>query len=134
MRIFKLFKTKRNYKDSVFRMLFGYGFGTVAYINEYNHLVAHNLWIEHLLAVGIIGELLFVAMQIAFIRAAWKTKDIFIISGYAGYLVMMLTLSLLSYKPIWNCMIMILIISRAHGRSREKSEERKSDGTEESRS
>ena len=119
--------------SSVLRMLFGYGFGTVAYINEYNHLVAHNLWIEHLLAVGIIGEFLFIAMQVAFIRAAWKTNDIFIISAYAGYLVMMLSLSLLCYKPVWNCMTMILIISRAQNRSLEKRENRENDGIEEVR-
>lgn len=103
------------FRDSnVFRTLFGYGFGTVAYLNEYNHLVAHNLWIEHLLAVGVIGECLFVAMQIAYIRAAWKTHDAYIISAYAGYLIMMMSLSLLTYKPVWNCMIMILIVSRYH--------------------
>ncbi len=101
-------------QSDVFRTLFGYGFGTVAYLNEYNHLVAHNLWIEHLLAVGAIGEILFVLMQVSYIRAAWRTKDIFIFSAYAGYLIMMLSLSLLCYKPIWNCMMMILIISRHH--------------------
>jgi hypothetical protein len=100
--------------SNLFRMLFGYGFGTVAYLNEYNHLVAHNLWIEHLLAVGVLGECLFVAMQIAFIWASWKTHDAFIISAYVGYLIMMMSLSLLTYKPIWNCMTMILIISRYH--------------------
>lgn len=99
---------------SVFRTLFGYGFGTVAYLNEYNHLVAHNMWIEHLLAVGVVGEILFISMQIAFFRAAWKTGDVFIISAYAGYLVMMMSLTLLSYKPIWNCMMMILIIARTY--------------------
>ena len=108
--------------SSVPRMLFGYGFGTVAYLNEYNHLVAHNLWIEHLLAVGILGEILFVSMQLSFIKAAWKTQDSFVISGYTGYLIMMMSLSLLTYKPIWNCMIMILIVSRYH-RNREISKE-----------
>ncbi|MBQ6383736.1 MAG: hypothetical protein IJJ42_09100 [Clostridia bacterium] len=100
--------------SSVFRVLFGYGFGTVAYLNEYNHLVAHNLWIEHLLAVGIIGEIVFVMMQAAYIRAAWKTNDIFVLSSYVGYLIMMISLSLLCYKPIWNCMMMILIVSRTY--------------------
>ena len=116
--------------SSIPRMLFGYGFGAVSYINEYNHLLAHNLWIEHLLAVGILGECVFVAMQAAFLKGAWKTRDSFIIGAYAGYLIMMLSLSLLSYKPIWNCMIMILIISRAKSGALENREECDSYGPE----
>ena len=108
--------------SSIPRMLFGYGFGTVFYINEYNHLQAHNLWIEHLLAVGILGECVFMAMLAAYIKGAWKTKDDLIIGAYAGYLIMMLSLSLMTYKPIWNCMIMILIISRSKDRALEKRE------------
>jgi hypothetical protein len=112
------------FRDStVFRTLFGYGFGTVAYLNEYNHLVAHNLWIEHLLAVGVIGECIFVTMQMTFIRGAWKTHDAYVISAYAGYLIMMMSLSLLTYKPVWNCMIMILIVSRYHRNSKALSAE-----------
>lgn len=98
--------------SSVFRMLFGYGYGTVVLVNEYNHLVAHNLWIDHLIMGGLFGELIFVGMQLTFVRAAWKSRDIFVIGSYTGYLIMMLTLSLLSYKPVWNCMMMIMIITR----------------------
>ena len=108
-------------ESNLFRTLFGYGFGTVAYLNEYNHLVAHNMWIEHLLAVGVIGEILFISMQASYLRAAWKSKDVFVICTYVGYLIMMLSLTLLCYKPIWNCMIMILIISRH--RNAEKTRE-----------
>ena len=111
-----LYLLNRYSVSGIFRTLFGYGFGTVAYLNEYNHLVAHNMWIEHLLAVGAIGLLIFVCMQAAYFAAAWRSKEIFVISAYTGYLVMMLSLTLLSYKPIWNCMIMILIISNYHKR------------------
>ena len=102
----------RYINSNIFRMLFGYGYSTVVLVNEYNHLVAHNLWIDHLIMGGLFGELIFLSMQFTFLKAAWKSKDIFFIGSYIGYLIMMMTLSLLSYKPIWNCMIMIMIITR----------------------
>ena len=96
----------------LFRTLFGHGYATVVYVNEYNHLVAHNLWLDHLIMVGIVGELIFVFMQCIYVMAAWKSDDPFILGVYVGYLIMMMTLSLLSYKPIWNCMMMIMIIKK----------------------
>ena len=95
----------------LFRTLFGHGYATVVYVNEYNHLVAHNLWLDHLIMVGVVGELIFVSMQCIYVTTAWKSGDPFILGSYVGYLIMMLTLSLLSYKPIWNCMMMIMIIN-----------------------
>ena len=100
----------------LFRTLFGHGYATVVIVNEYNHLVAHNLWLDHLIMVGIIGEIVFLAMQFTYIRAAWKSEDPFFLISYIGYLIMMLTLSPLTYKPIWNCMTMIMIMSNYQSR------------------
>lgn len=99
-------------ESSILRMFFGYGYGTVVLVNEYNHLVAHNLWLDHLIMGGLVGEVVFVGMQVTFFRAVWKSKDIILIGSYVGYLIMMMLLSLLSYKPFWNCMMMIMIVSR----------------------
>lgn len=101
---------KRFLQADLFRTLFGHGYSTVVIVNEYNHLVAHNLWIDHLIMVGVVGELIFLSMQFLYVRAAWKSGDSFLVGSYIGYLIMMMTLSLMSYKPIWNCMIMIMII------------------------
>ena len=95
---------------------FVHGYATVVIVNEYNHLVAHNLWLDHLIMVGIIGEIVFLAMQFTYIRAAWKSEDPFFLISYIGYLIMMLTLSPLTYKPIWNCMTMIMIMSNYQSR------------------
>ena len=118
----------RYMNSDIFRMLFGYGYATVVLVNEYNHLVAHNLWIDHLIMGGLFGELIFLAMQFTFIRAAWKSKDVFLIGSYVGYLIMMLTLSLLSYKPVWNCMMMIMIITRYQRNKLETEESVKVNG------
>lgn len=101
------------FKDSSFlRQIFGYGTGTVYIVNEFTHQVAHNLWLDHLIGNGIVGLFIFAGMQICFLREAFKSKDVVLISTYIGLLTMCLTLSLVSYKPIWNCMMMIMIASR----------------------
>ena len=61
---------------------------------------------------GIVGEIIFVIMIYRYVRAALKSKDAFLIGSYTGFLIMMMSLSLISYKPIWNCMMMIMIVTR----------------------
>lgn len=106
----------RVFNDSdLFRQLFGYGYGTVGILTQaggFWGMPAHNLWLDHLISGGICGEIVFVIMHIRYICAAWKTKDIFVIGSYVGFLIMMMSLSLISYKPIWNCMMMIMIIAQ----------------------
>lgn len=98
------------YKDSsILRKIFGYGIGTVPYVNSLTYQVAHNLWLENLMTNGIIGLILTLVMQASYIKDAYKTKDIVLISAYFGFLTMCFTLSLTSYKPMWNVMIMIMI-------------------------
>ena len=102
--------------SSVFRQLMGFGYGATSLVNQmggnFGNLVAHNLWIEHLIMGGLFGEILFNILIICYIRAALRTGDIFIIASYIGFLVMAMSLSLISYKPIWDCMMMIIIITR----------------------
>lgn len=109
--LFQVFKD-----SSVLRQLFGYGFGATGAVNHmggtFNGLPAHNLWVDHLIMGGLIGESIFVIMIYYYIRAALSSRDIFLIGSYAGFLFMMMSLSLISYKPIWNCMMMIIIITQ----------------------
>ena len=98
------------YKNSsFFRQLCGYGVSTVPHVEWLSHHVAHNLWIEHLIANGLVGLIALCLMQAIFLKSAVKAKDLVLISAYIGLLVMCMTLSLVSYKPIWNVMIMIMI-------------------------
>lgn len=103
-------------ESSIPRQLFGYGFGATSAVNHmggtFAGLPAHNLWIDHLIMGGIVGEIIFVIMIYLYVRAALKSKDVFLIGSYTGFLIMMMSLSLISYKPIWNCMMMIMIVTR----------------------
>ena len=109
------------YRDSdFFRQLFGYGVSTVAIVEWMTHHVAHNLWLEHLIANGVVGFLALCTMQVLFFKAAWRTKDLVLIATYIALLAMCVTVSLVSYKPIWNAMIMIMILSRIKQKSETK--------------
>lgn len=100
------------FESNVFRQLFGYGYATTPLMNHYNGLVAHNIWLDHLIGNGLIGTTIFIAMQLAFLRNAYTSKDSFLLGSYVGYLVMCMSLSLIAYKPLWNCMIMIMIFEQ----------------------
>lgn len=93
-----------------FRKIFGYGYGTVPYVNTYNRLAAHNIWLEHLISGGIVGLGVLIYMQIVFALEAWRQKGAVLFSSYIGYLAMCMTLSLTNYKPLWNCMMMVMIL------------------------
>lgn len=97
-------------ESNILRQIFGYGYGTVPIVNTFDHLVAHNLWIEHLISGGIIGLFVFSYLVLVFLIEAWRERDSIVFSAYIGLLTMCLTLSLTNYKPIWNCMMMIMIL------------------------
>ena len=97
-------------EGNTFRKIFGYGYGTVPIVNTFNHLVAHNLWLDHLISGGIIGVAIMTYMHAMFVIEAWRQKNPVIFASYMGYLTMCMTLSLTNYKPIWNCMMMIMIL------------------------
>lgn len=99
--------------SNVFRELFGNGFGTSSYITGLCYgipIVAHNVWLDQLINCGIIGVVVLLLLQIQIIKTAFFTKDYYLIGTYIGFLVMSLTLSITSYKPLWNCIMMIYIV------------------------
>lgn len=97
-------------QDSITRMLFGHGYGTSGYINQMNGKVAHNLYLDNLITLGIVGVALQLLTQIAVIILLVKQKNKVLLGTYVGLLVMCLSLSLVAYKPIWNVMMMALIM------------------------
>ena len=124
--IFKIFKN-----GSLFRKLFGFGYGAVAAVNKFNNAPAHNLWLDHLISGGIIGVLIMTYMHIVFVLEAWRQKNIVILASYIGLLTMCLTLSLTNYKPLWNCMMMIMILMNAKRNEMIKQAEVDEDADEE---
>lgn len=123
----------KTYKESnVFRQFFGHGYGAVYTVNTYNHLVAHNLWLDHLISGGIVGLALLIYMNVVFVKEAWKQKDVVIFSTYMGYLAMCFTLSLTNYKPLWNCMIMIMVLHYSNLNEKQKKDSDEDYSTRES--
>lgn len=104
-------------QSSFFRQLFGYGVNTVWIVETLSNNVAHNVWLEHLIANGLVGMISLIIMQWLFFRTALRTKDLVLISTYVAMMAMCFTLSLVSYKPIWNTMIMIMIADRRRYKS-----------------
>lgn len=89
--------------------IFGYGAGTIRKFT-FNGNVAHNVWIETLVENGAIGTIvLFIFYTIFFIKSI-KLKEYVIVGTFSGYLIMTLSLSLYSYKPIWNLLLYIMIL------------------------
>lgn len=96
-------------RDSIPRMLFGHGYGTTMFVNPYGK-VAHNLYIEILIAIGIVGLGLQLAMQGATVWLLFKHRKYSLLGAFMGMLCMCLSLSLVAYKPIWNIMLLALAI------------------------
>lgn len=100
----------RSYKDfSVFSKLFGVGAGT-SYLYT-GGLYAHNVWLETLIGVGLIGVVFLIIYYVYLITLSYKHKNIVLTATILGYLVMGLSLSLIAYKPLWS--IIFLVISYA---------------------
>lgn len=107
----------KKFRDaSLGRQLFGHGYGTTRLLNTLSGsiggLVAHNLYIDNLMSIGIIGLLVQLALQFQCVKAALRTKSSMLVCSHAAFIVMTLSLSLTNYKPIWSEMLVITILNR----------------------
>lgn len=96
--------------------LFGSGTGTITtYLNLQIYegyvvkVAAHNIFIETLLELGIIGLLIYSSAIFSFTRKAMKFKDKFAFSIIVAMIVLSLTTSLHTFKPYFNIMLFIII-------------------------
>lgn len=98
------------------RELFGHGTAVTPFVNRINTRmaghVAHNLWVDELITGGLIGLILLLLMHAAFLYVAVKCRDVFTTAAFFGFLTMCMNLSITSYKPMWNCMILIMLIHK----------------------
>ena len=74
--------------------------------------VAHNLWVDELVTGGVIGLFLLLLIHAVFMYTAINCRDTFTTAALMGFLIMCLNLSITSYKPMWNCMILIMLINK----------------------
>lgn len=99
------------FKDAdLWNKVFGYGAATVSNFNSHQN-VAHNIYIETLIEMGVVGTVMIFLMYFKYGIMALKLKDGFLVAVYAGYMIMTLSMSLYSYKPIWNIILLIVIVT-----------------------
>ena len=97
-------------ESNMLRMLFGNGYGTTALINEIKHRVAHNLYLDNLITLGIVGVMLQLSIQGTVLRIFRKHKKYELMGGFIGMMGMCLSLSLTASKPIWNMVLIALAL------------------------
>lgn len=97
-------------EDNILRILFGHGYGSAALVNTLNGRVPHNLYLDNLITLGIFGMILQLAIQGTVAWIFIKHRKRAFLCAYGGMIGMCLSLSLVTYKPIWNIMLLALAI------------------------
>lgn len=102
----------------IFREMVGWGYGTTRFLNTTTSvttagMVAHNLYIDNLISIGVIGVILQISMQVKCMKILFDSKNAMLICAYGSFLVMCMSLSLVNYKPIWCVMMMALILKNS---------------------
>ena len=92
----------------IFNKLFGMGAATIKHFTYGRS--GHNIWIESLMEIGIIGISILGIFYIVFILKSFKMGEHIVFACFMGYIIMTLSMSLYSYKPIWNILLLILIL------------------------
>lgn len=111
-------------KSSALRKLFGYGTATVIRCFEqygyYRVNVVHNMFLETLVELGIVGLVIYSAAIYAFIRASYKFTDKYSFAVILSMLIMSLSTSIYTFKPYFNAMLFIIILQSRQPTSKKK--------------
>ena len=103
-------------KSGITRKLIGYGAETsrnISYLFDFRiHNVIHNIFIEYLVEIGIVGLSLYVLHILCFVISSIRSKDIFCLSILFGMIVLSVSSSIYAFKPYWNIMILTLCMVR----------------------
>lgn len=104
-------------QSSFLRQIVGYGTGTVRNVtflfSFHRHNVLHNMYVENLIEIGLIGLVSYVFHIFSFMKISIKWKDIFCISVLSGMIVLSLSTSIYTFKPYWNIMLYIICLMKA---------------------
>lgn len=113
------------YNANVFRQLFGYGTASVIWCFEhYNYSklnVVHNMFLETLDELGVIGLCLYSTAIFSFIKTAFKDKDKFAFAVIFCMLIMSLSTSIYTFKPYFNIMLFIVILQNVSETDEQKN-------------
>lgn len=98
---------------SIFRWIFGFGTATTkslfAYYNYSQVNVMHNIFLETLVELGIIGLVFYCVSIGKFLKRASEFNDKFSFSVIVCMIVMSLSTSLYTFKPYFNIMLFIIM-------------------------
>lgn len=94
--------------SNVLQQLFGHGFGTTTLANS-AHLVAHNVYVELLYDIGILGLLSFVGMLYAACSRALRRGDYVVLAAILGEAVLIVSLSSFWSKTLWGLLILAYV-------------------------
>lgn len=108
----------------VLRQLFGYGTATISLcFTRFNYSeinVAHNMFIETLAELGIVGLILYSVAILTFIISAFKNKDKFAFAVIVAMFVMSLSTSIYTFKPYFNIMLFIIMLENMRNEDSKK--------------
>jgi len=93
--------------------LFGMGVGTVRHF-ALEGQVGHNIWLDSLIETGLFGTVFLFVFYFSFFKKAYTLKNHVVASSFFGYMILAMSLSLYRYRPLWNILLLILIIKN-HG-------------------
>ncbi len=98
--------------SSLWRKLVGYGTGAArtivkAFSFRRDHIM-HNIHLENLVEIGLIGALFYLGHTLTYLRAAWRQQDKFAFASMCCMVVLALSTSLSAYKPYWNIVLFTL--------------------------
>ena len=102
-------------KSDLLRKVFGQGVGnTVCAWSHYGILeahVCHNMFIESLIELGVVGLIAYIAMIFEFIKTAYKYFDKYAFGVISVMFFLSLSTSISTFKPYVNIMLFILCIA-----------------------
>mgnify|MGYP005762760953 FL=1 len=100
-------------RANVFRKFFGYGTASARWCFSYFGYskvnVVHNIFLETLVELGVIGAIIYIIAIASFIKAALKFKDKFSLGVIILMFVLSLSTSIYTFKPYFNIMLFIII-------------------------
>ena len=101
-------------ESNIFIKLFGSGAGSILTVFEnhgFRRVVAHNVFIQHLLEGGLLSLLLYIIFIYLCLLKSYKKKEWFILSCLIGFITLSFSTSIVAYKPYWNAILFTNLIS-----------------------
>lgn len=110
---------------NIFRQLLGFGTATIAWcFSRYGYSevnVAHNMFIETLAELGVVGLILYSVAIFSFIKTALNFKDKYSFAVIFCMFIMSLSTSIYTFKPYFNIMLFIIMLQNMQAEDEETS-------------